>query len=280
MGVLTVLEQKFEEARGSPRVEQAWEVLRTRHACLAPFDRPDDLKGFCRDPSVGYEKQDPVIFALCCEAREEARSGAKDRIGTDLLFWVFVPGLWRVAESSGKATSLSPDEVETEIAEGFWEEAIKERSSSRGVAGALVNAARHRVWALERSRSKEIPVGLEVFEDQPAPELPDPEWADPWQVLCFALIQGVVSEVDAELLFWTKLQGELEYRVAPLLGLSYTSARDRIARAKPKLARWLGQLGDNYPPRDPDLAREIRDLAEKPSDLAQVLGRTRATKRP
>lgn len=279
MGVLTVLEQKFEAGLGSPRVERGWEALRNKHACLGRFNHPDALKEFCRDPSVAYEQQDTVIHALCLQARYEARSGAKDRIATDLLFWVFVPGLWRVAEQSGKATGLTPDEVETEIAEGFWEEAIKERSSSQRVTGALINAARHRVWSLARSRSKEIPVGLEVFEEGPQPELPDPEWADPWQLICYAQLKGVISELDAELLFWTKLQGEPIYRVAGLLGLTYETGRSRVKRARAALAQWIGQLGDEFPPRDPNLAREIRNLAQKPSDLAHLLGRERAPKR-
>jgi DNA-directed RNA polymerase specialized sigma24 family protein len=278
MGVLTVLEQKFEEGRGSPRTEKAWEALRNKHACLTRFDNPDELKQFCRDRNVGYDQQDPVIHALCLKASEEAQSGAEDRIGTDLLFWVFAPGLWRVAQASGKASGLTPDEVETEVVEGFWEEAIKERPSSVGVAGALVNAARHRVWSLARSRSKEIPVGLEVYEEGPEPELPDPEWSDPWQLICYAQLKGVISQLDAELLFWTKLQDEPIYRVAELLGLSYETGRSRVKRARAVLAQWLGQLGDEYPPRDPNLAREIRNLAEKPSDLAHLLGRERAPK--
>jgi DNA-directed RNA polymerase specialized sigma24 family protein len=276
MGVLKTLEEGFKDLRGSSRFEKAWDSLKGRQKCLAWFERAEDLRDFCHDPAVDYAEKDRIVMALCREAKAERDSRDEARFATGLVFWLFAPALWRVVEQAEMAAVLSPDEIQAEAVEGFWEKAVQERSSYGGISGALVNAARHHVWRAIRDRSREIHEPLDAAEEEAEEDRPDPLWSDPWVLICYAQHQGAIGEIDAELLFWTKLNGEQLGRIAPLVGLSYTAAEARIKRAKENLASWLGQLSDDLPPSDPHLAREVINLAEKPSNLAHSLGRERA----
>jgi hypothetical protein len=271
MGLLTVLEGRVEDLRGSARFQKAWKELRAKHHRFKDFDSPDALRDFCQDPQGGYERQDPVVFALCAEARNESETRTAKRPASDLLFWIFVPALWKVVEQAQRASDLDPEDIQAEVIEGFWKEAVKARSSSSGLSGALVNAGRHQVWRAIRSAVKEAHAPLDVLDSNAAePNRPDPEWADPWLLICYALHQDVINEVEAELLFWIKLQEKPVGAVGEALGLSYSATHSQLRRVQEKLAHWVAQLGDKYPPRDPSLAREIRNLAQKPPNLAQL----------
>jgi hypothetical protein len=281
MGLLTILEGRFEELRGSARFQEAWEELRAKHQCFKDFDSPGELRDFCQDPHAGYEQQDPVVFALCREAISESETRRAERLATDLLFWIFVPALWKVVEQAARASHLDSEDTQAEVIEGFWKEAVKGRSSGSGLSGALVNAGRHQVWRAIRSAAKETHTPLDVLDaNQSEPNRPDPEWADPWLLICYALHQDVINEVEAELLFWIKLQEKPVGVVGEALGLSYWATHSQLRRVQEKLAHWVGQLGDKYPPRDPSLARAIRNLAQKPPNLAQLAGLERDQIRP
>lgn len=276
MGVLKTLEEGFKESRESSRFEKAWDSLKGRQHSLARFETAEDLRIYCQDAAVDYAEQDRIVMALCREAKAERDSRDEARFATGLLFWLFAPALWRVVEQAEMVSVLSPDEIQADAVEGFWEKAVRERPSCEGISGALVNAARHQVWRSIRDRSKETHEALDAVEEEAEEDRPDPLWSDPWVLICYAQHQGAIGEIDAELLFWTKLNGEPLGKIAPLVGLSYTAAEGRIKRAKDNLASWLGQLSDELPPSDPNLAREVINLAEKPSNLAHSLGRERA----
>lgn len=148
--------------------------------------------------------------------------------------------------------------------------AVRHHRSAEGISGKLVNAGRHQVWRVIRSRLREDHPSLEdAAGKEDTSRTIDPVWADPWVLLCWAQIQGEISEKDAELIFWTRFQGEPLEEIAHLLGLGYEAGRTCRKRAERKLARWLCQLGEAYPPKDPKLARECLELARKPSRLAR-----------
>jgi hypothetical protein len=281
MGVLTMFEERFAELRGSPRFQEAWERLRAKNACLAEFVSPEELRCFCQNSEEGYERQDLVVSALCTVAKSETEARTPERLATDLLFWIFVPALWRVVEQAERANESTSIDIQTEVVEGFWEEAVRPRSSSDAISGALVNAARHQVWRTIRGETKESHSPLEVLDpDKAEPHYPDPEWADPWLLICYARQKGVIDEAESELIFWIKLQGEPVGVVGEALGLSYSATHSKLRRIQNKLADWVNQLGDEYPPRDPSVAREIRRVAQKPSLVARLMGRECDQKRP
>lgn len=201
-------------------------------------------------------------------------------MATDLLFWIFLPALWKVVEQAERATDFDPDDLQAEVLDGFWEAAIKNRASSKKLSGRLVNAARHQVWRAIRKQAREAHASLDTIEEEEEPDRPDPEWADPWLLVCYAQLRGEINETEAEILFWTRFQDEPVGKVAEALGLSYWATHSQLRRTQEKLVHWLDQLGEGFPPRDRDLAREIRNLAQKPSNLAQLMGRKRDQKRP
>ncbi len=280
MGAFSQIEAKFEKKKDSIRFYEAWEKLQARQAALKGFVDPGELREFCQNCSVSYAEQDPLVLALCLEARAEAEADTVERFSTDLLVWIFLPALWKVAEQAEANKTLTPDEIAGEILSGFWEEAIKDHPGSEKLSGRLVNAGRHGVWRAIRSRRREAHAGLEAVEELEAPEGPDPFWADPWTLLCFARLEGRLSETEAELIFWTRLQDEGLEKVCALLGLGYGAGRAARTRASARIASWVASLEDRYPPQDPNLARRLRNLAQKSSRLAPFLGRSRVQNGP
>ncbi|MGH2705636.1 MAG: hypothetical protein ACRDJ4_11240, partial [Actinomycetota bacterium] len=93
VGVLSQLEARFEEGIGSSKFYAAWEELQRKRPLLDRFLVPEELRDFCRDPAVGYGRQDPLVLALCLAAKAEADDNRKHRIATDLLVWIFLPAL-------------------------------------------------------------------------------------------------------------------------------------------------------------------------------------------
>lgn len=281
MGVLSKVEARFDQARQSAKFDEVWEDLKRLQPSLERFREPEDLRDFCRDASIPYEDQDPLVLALCIEAKSEAEAKADRRFATDLLTWIFLPALWSVAEQASATEILPPWEVEAEVLSGFWEMAIREHGTPEGLSGRLVNAGRHQVWRVIRSTIKADHPDLEALEDEEvAPKPTDRVWSDPWMLLCWAQLQGEIEEADADLIFWTRLHGEPLRKICTLLGHRYKTGQARRYRAEQKLAHWISHLGDAYPPKDPELARECLELAQKPSKLAQKLGRSRVSKWP
>lgn len=281
MGLLTTLEKKFEEDRVSPPFEEAWRKLKAKHPCLTQCVSPEELRAFCQSSEEAYRRQDPLVFALCKETTAETEARTQERLATDLLIWIFVPALWKVVEQAKRASKFTSTDVQAEVVKGFWEEAVRPRSSCEGISGALVNAARHQVWRTIRGEIKESHSPLEVLDpDKAEPDYPDPEWADPWLLICYARQKAVIDEAESELIFWIKLQGEPVGVVGEALGLSYSATHSKLRRIQNKLVDWVGQLGDEYPPRDPSVAREIRNVAQKPSHVARLMGRECDQKQP
>lgn len=179
MAALKTLEEGFKQSWESSRFEKAWESLKSRQARLARFETAEDLRDFCQDAEVDYSEQDRIVMALCREAKAERDSRDEARFATGLLFWLFAPALWRVVEQAEMAAVLSPDEIQAEVVEGFWEKAVRERPSCEGISGALVNAAKHQVWRAIRDRSKETHEALDAVEEEAEEDRPDPSWSDP-----------------------------------------------------------------------------------------------------
>ncbi|MGH2767662.1 MAG: hypothetical protein ACRDIF_01720 [Actinomycetota bacterium] len=273
MGVLSEIEEGFADLRGSPRLERRFESWKKDHACLAVFASVEELIAFVRGQAGEYRDRDEIVFALCREAQAEAKTTDRGRrVASDVLFWLFLPALWRVFEEATRPGLADPEEIEAEILLGFWEAATEERSSSEKLSGRLVNAARHRAWKAVRRAVREAgPQG--ALDEEPAEDFQPHtvEWSEPWVLVCWARAEGHLDETEAELIFWTRLQGEPLKMIGKLLGLSDTAARSCRNRAERRLAGWLARSSATFPPEDPDLAARVLALAQEPSPLAQVL---------
>lgn len=64
MPVLSELETRVNDTRQSSKFIGAWQSLKLRQPLLGDFAEPEHLRDFCRNPSIPYEKQDPLIHAL------------------------------------------------------------------------------------------------------------------------------------------------------------------------------------------------------------------------
>lgn len=155
MGVLSKSEATFEEVRQSSKFDEAWEDLKRLQPSLERFREPEDLRDFCRDASIPYEDQDPLVLALSIEAKREAEAKADRRFATDLRTWIFLPALWSVSEQASPTEILPPWEVEAEVLSGFWEMAIREHRTSEGLSGppgySVVGPTDHKTNRLELS---------------------------------------------------------------------------------------------------------------------------------
>lgn len=298
MGVLADIEDRFEDLKGSSELEEAFRGWAPRRHVLMQFDGPEEMIAFLREQKGTYDDRNKVIWAICIEARKEAAkknregksrptAGRKRRergVASDLLVGLFIPALWRVFDEANRPDLLDPKEIEGEILLGFWE-AVRTRKNGRKLSGALMNAGRKRVWtALERA-AKEQQLLVPFDEDHLGDEEQDssvlqPEWSDPWVVVCWAQHNEVVDEVEAELIFWTRLHDRPLKKIAPVFDLTYEAARYRRSQAERRLRDWLAESTAELPPNDPDTAAQVLALAHKPPppELARVNARVSVTR--
>lgn len=273
MGVLSKIDVRFEEVLASPDLAASFGEWKERREALAPFEGPAEMVAFIREQNGSYEDRDRIIWALCQEARSEKADGKPGRLprpAADCLLGLFAPGLWRVFEEVRASSSLAPSEIEAEIALGFWE-AVADAESHLKLSGRLVNSARHRAWGAANEEGR---AGI-PDDNLPAAALrtnEEVDWSDPWLLLCWAEAEGALNEVQTELIFWTRLQGNPLSEVAEALGLTYDAARHRRHRAEKRLASWLEENRDRYPPQDAEIATRVvtRALSEAPSGEARV----------
>jgi len=291
MGVLADIEERFEDLKGSSKLEEGFREWASRRQALTQFDGPEEMIAFLRDKKGTYDDRNNVIWAICLEARREATNKRRSetrrresRIASDLLVGLFVPALWRIFDEAKWPELLDTREVEAEILLGFWE-AARTLKNSRRLSGALINAGRHRVLTALRAAKKRQQLELPFDEKQILGDEQDlvslrAEWSDPWVVVCWAQFNGVVDEIEAELIFWTRLQDRELKKVASVFDLSYEAARYRRSQAERRLRDWLAESRDEYPPLDPATADKVLALSQKPSPsaLARVNARVSVTR--
>lgn len=263
MGVLSDIDRRFTELAGGKELESAFAEWRSRHPVLSQFQGPEEMLAQIKEQRGEYEDRDRIVWALCLEARAEARDQRKDpgrrRPASDLLLGLFAPGLWRVFEEVRSAGVLAPHEIEAELVLGFWE-AVHSARSHQKISGYLVNKARHRAWAAAKEESRA------ASPDESVPAAPyeadeDPDWSDPWILLCWAESEGAINEVQTELVFWTRLCSEPLEEIAEALGLDYQAAKLRRIRAEKRLQTFLEENRHRYPPDDPEVVARVATRA-------------------
>lgn len=282
MGVLIDIEDRFEDLKGSSEMEEGFRGWASRRPALAQFDGPDEMIAFLREQKGTYDDRNQVVWAICLEARKEAakrqrpdgksrqtagKKRMQSRVASDLLIGLFVPALWRILEEANQPDLLDPNEVEAEILLGFWE-AARTRRNSLKLSGALINAGRRRVLTALRAAKKQrlqLPFDeKQILAEEQALVSLQAEWSDPWVLVCWAQLGGVVDEIEAELIFWTRLHDRPLKEIAPVFDLTYEAARYRRSQAERRLRDWLTESGDEFPPTDPETAEKVLALAHKP----------------
>lgn len=264
MGVLSDIDRRFAELAGGKALESAFAEWRSRRLVLGQFQRSEEMFAYLREQRGEYEDRDRIVWALCLEARAEAKTqrkepGRSSHTASDLLLGLFAAGLWRVFEEVRSAGVLAAHEIEAELVLGFWE-AVHSARSHQKISGYLVNKARHRAWAAAKEESRA------ASPDESVPAAPyeadeDPDWSDPWILLCWAESEGAINEVQTELVFWTRLCGEPLEEIAETLGLDYTAAKLRRIRAEKRLQTFLEENRHRYPPDDPEVVARVATRA-------------------
>lgn len=260
MGVLADIDQRFATLVGSRELEEAFGKWRSQREALFRFQGPDEMISFLRDQEGGYEEKDRILWAICEEAREESERSKKgedtSRTASDLLVGLFSPALWRIFDEVRSVQIADPDEILAEIVFGFWE-AVHRKQDPRMLSSELVNSARRRAWeAVGEALRAPVPDEGLTHPMGPAPT-EDPDWSDPWMLVCWAVEEGGINQVQAELIFWTRLNEVPLEEAAASLGLTPNAANLRRHRAERRLESWLERNVDRYPPSDPEKAAQV-----------------------
>lgn len=269
MGVLADIDQRFATLVGSRELEEAFGKWRSQREALSRFQGPEEMLSFLRDQEGGYEDKDRILWAICEDAREESQRSKigerAHRTASDLLIGLFSPALWRIFDEVRSVQLADPDEILAEIVLGFWE-AVHRKEDPRMLSSELVNSARRRAWEAV-GHALQAPIPDEGLNQPMGPgAADDPDWSDPWMLVCWAVEEGGINQVQAELIFSTRLNEVPLEEAAASLGLTPNAANLRRHRAERRLESWLERNADRYPPVDPNkAARVIARALARPS---------------
>lgn len=274
MGVLADVGREVERLRVTGGLEESFDSWRENHSSLASFGSFTEWATFVADRSHSLEECNSVIWPVCIEAKNKwhkTEDGARaPSVEIHVLLWLFTSGLRRAIRRAPLAGSLDSGEIEAEVVAGFWEKVTQGELNPDRLCGDLVLGALHKAWEVARRHFGEFET-LESLEEVPAIEeaLPNesPEWSDPWMVLCYAVVAEVVSEAEAELIFWTRLKDEPLDKVSAALGLNYDAGRQRRSRAERALTEWVTSSSMKFPPREPKVRIAILEVARKLSEV-------------
>lgn len=261
MNIIDDIRSAFEGLRGGPILTRAFEGWQARYKVLCDFHDLEEIIALLQDPGGDQQAKDQVLSALCTESR----SG--DERARITLSWLFLPGFLRIHQSLGALKVLDPDDLWAEILAGFWEAASSLKNSSR-VAGQLINAARWRATkaikqtAEYESHREPLSKAFDIAAPGPEPIADDP--------LEDAISQGVLTELEAELIRLTRLDGYTLDEVASRRNASRHSLRLRRHRAEARLASWL--RGERVAPRR-GAARQPRNRRVPPINSTGTAGR-------
>jgi len=228
MAWIRTVEKSFDRLRETYRMEEAFQGWNEDRPALAGFGSLEELIRFCRNQNEDllYEKN-RVIAALCTEAAEgDGEAGL-------LLVWLFMGIFHNLAMRIGPCP-LSPDELESEMLSAFWEEV--RRAKEEKLSGTLFYAVKHRVWGAVREKRAEFSRQA-IFNLEPAG--PSPFVENPSLVVERAAKEGVLSEIDAELVIATRLEDLAVEEFGRKHGMSREQTHKRRQRAEQKLIGWL-----------------------------------------
>lgn len=241
MGTLAAIEKSFEGLRSSSSLDRSLALWQSREPCLRNVATVEELIAFCRNPrpEVAAGKNE-VLAALCRIATSATPDGRRDEAAGLLVLWLFAGAMRNLAKQIG-ASHLTLEELDSEMLAAFWQEASSGCLTSRSFSSRLYRAARSRAYrAVCEARadaSRRADLDIEPTTEAGAPTNP-----------CLALERakraGVVSDLQAELIGATRIEGRPLTQVAEELGTSRQAATMQRTRAVRRLATWLCQDAD------------------------------------
>lgn len=255
MALLTAIEDAF-ATLVSPRLTSCLSKWQEVHNSLRDLTDADELIHRCRCPQVEAKDASAVLTALSVEAAGGDRDAAR------FLLWVFLPQLWW-ARRDPDYLALDPDEIDAELVAGLWEAivklALKQRdrqnegdgdrddepvtadtsSNADDVLWTLINYARQHVYAAA-SDSREWQQRCRLSEDvsERTPATTPPVGGHSGDIIERALSEGVITELEADLIDSTRLGPESLRQAGQRLGLSFAAVRHRRSRAEARLRAW------------------------------------------
>jgi DNA-directed RNA polymerase specialized sigma24 family protein len=224
-----------------------------REPALAPFVDPGRLVAFAHGPAPSASK-DELLRAL-------VRLAADDALAARAVLHVLLPGLKRIA---GRAMhDLSErDELWELLLAHAWER-IRcyplARRPRHIAANVLLDALKRTMRELERERRRRRRSDAEPAASAPARD----SRSEIAHVLLDAVAAGAISQLEARIIFQTRIEHCSLAEVAAEEELAYNALRVRLQRAERRLLLHLGY---------PDVPNR---RAKGPFSSARVVGATR-----
>lgn len=241
--MLAAIEAAFQAQRSSSVLLSAFQQWRTSHPSLARFEDIEELVSWYRkaeleDRGVGT----PVLTALC----KQARTG--DQEAALLLLWLLLPLTWWASGDPDYAV-LDSDDIDAELVAGLWEAAVTiaqpdAQAGTKEVVSELIDSGRQRALAAAQQSGQLDLQRQELTESTPASS---GSTANAAHFVERAQGQGVITEIEADLIVSTRLERRPVVEAGASHGLSREAARSRRDRAELRLLAWMA--GEPLPSR-------------------------------
>ncbi|MFG1873573.1 pilin [Sphaerisporangium sp. NPDC049003] len=205
--------------------------------------RLTELRNLLMDRRLGNHVRDIVWRVVVTRAREEGAAWLVGAVG------MAIPSLRRVAGriTSGYAAG-DPADIDSEVLAVFVEAVRTVDLKAGNIRPRLCDAARRGGRRARKMAEAESCRRLPYHFSAP----PHAPWNHPDLVLFDAVVKGVVSDLDAELIGRTRLEDMPIRQAAGELGLSTEAAKKRRQRSEPALVRAV-LSGDVHAPMSPTI---------------------------
>jgi len=228
-------------------------VWAQREPSLAPFADPVRLIGFLRGPAP-WTMKDELLHPL-------VRIASEDPLAARVVLQALMPGLKGLA-ARALLDASERDELWELLLAHAWERIRRyplERRPRRIAANVLLDTLRGTMRELERERRRRHRSVPDATVEAPSPD----RRAEVARMLLDAVSAGAISQLEARILFETRIERCSLAEVAADVGLAYNVLRVRLQRAERRLLLHLGH------PAVP------KRRAKGPFSSAQVTGATR-----
>jgi DNA-directed RNA polymerase specialized sigma24 family protein len=199
---------------------------------LARFDGPSALLRFLRRPGPGAAK-DAALLALLERARGEPLAGR-------VVLEAILPGLKSIAGRM-LIDAREREELWSALLSCAWERICRypvERRPRRVAANLLLDCMRGTLDVLARARTDRALTSAELPLDLSAAEPVD---GDVDALLAGAVRAGAISELEADLILQTRIDGVDLASLAASADVPYNSLKSRRFRAERRLLLYLGR---------------------------------------
>jgi hypothetical protein len=240
MRLLATIENAFQTRRSSARLASAFELWKKpADTPLARFEDLEELISWYRREAEPADEAEttPVLTTLCKLA------GGGDQDAALLLLWLLLPLLWWASSDPDYVSALTPDEIDAELVVGMWEAVVgvaRQGSDSpkKEIVSELLDAGRRRALAAaQQSRQWELH-REELTELTPSPVAGS---ANAARLIEQARDNGVITDVEADLIVWTRLSRLPLAEAGAAQNLKADTARKRRNRAEARLLAWIAE---------------------------------------